>query len=396
MTRIRKSGTDHMRKFTFIEFFAGGGMARAGLGFKWDCVLANDLDAKKASAYVANWGEDHFYCGDVWHLPAERLQATQSADLAWASFPCQDLSLAGNQLGLSGVRSGAFWGFWKQISKLQETNLHPKLIVIENVYGTLSSNGGQDFFAILNTLRDGGYRSGALIIDAVHFVPQSRPRLFIVAVREECTIPSKLSLTTPSPYWTPLGLATQLREVDLTSRKDWISWRLPLPPQRQQTFAELIDDTASDELKWHTSAETDALLEMMSPPNLDKIRAAGLAGRKVVGTLYKRTRQHAGGRSQRAEVRFDDVAGCLRTPGGGSSRQTLMIVEGGSIRSRLLSTREAARLMGLAESYILPRNYNDAYKLVGDGVVVPVVRHLAEYILEPLLLAQQLQQVRIA
>lgn len=384
-----------MPKFKFMEFFAGGGMARAGLGFRWECVLANDFDPKKAEIYANNWGSEHFHGGDVWQLPGEKLTAVGGADLAWASFPCQDLSLAGNQRGLDGHRSGAFWGFWKQISKLSKSGQHPNLIVLENVYGTLSSNGGRDFVEILNTLRDGGYKSGALIIDAVHFVPQSRPRLFIIAAREECIIPPKMCLYSPLPFWTPLGLATQLRELDFTTRKDWISWRLPLPPKRSQTFADIVEETPLG-VAWHSSAETETLLRMMSPVNLNKIRAAQLSGRKIVGTLYKRTRVHAAGRSQRAEVRFDDIAGCLRTPGGGSSRQTIVVVEGNSIRSRLLSPRETARLMGLSESYKLPENYNDAYKLAGDGVVVPVVRHLAEYILEPVLAAQRNAQSRVA
>jgi len=117
----------------------------------------------------------------------------------------------------------------------------------------------------------------------------------------------------------------------------------------------------------------------------------------MVGTLYKRTRADADGtRRQRAEVRFDDIAGCLRTPGGGSSRQTILVVDGKKIRSRLLAPREAARLMGLAESFILPETYNDAYHLAGDGVVVPVVRHLTEYLLEPILKAQSLQRAGAA
>jgi DNA (cytosine-5)-methyltransferase 1 len=385
-----------LQKFKFIEFFAGGGMARAGLGFRWDCVLANDFDPKKGKAYVENWGHEHFYLGDVWQLPEEKLRSAEGADLAWASFPCQDLSLAGNQTGLDGQRSGAFWGFWKQISTMRKSSQHPKLIVLENVYGALSANGGRDFSAILNTLRDGGYKAGALIIDAVHFVPQSRPRLFILAVREEFMLPPRLILSEPLPFWTPVGLATQLRELDFTTRKDWISWRVPFPPTRRQGFADLIDDEPTGGVLWHSASETEALLKMMSPVNLGKIRAAQLAGRKVVGTLYKRTRVHDGERSQRAEVRFDDIAGCLRTPGGGSSRQTLVVVEGKTVRTRLISPREAARLMGLAEEYKLPANYNDAYKLAGDGVVVPVVRHLAEYILEPLLAAQCGELFRVA
>jgi DNA (cytosine-5)-methyltransferase 1 len=122
----------------------------------------------------------------------------------------------------------------------------------------------------------------------------------------------------------------------------------------------------------------------MSPINRKKLEQAKKMGVRMVGGIYKRTRVEKGKRVQRAEVRFDDIAGCLRTPVGGSSRQSIIIVEGSSVRSRLLSPREAARLMGLPDSYKLPENYNAAYHLSGDGVAVPVVRYLAANILEPL------------
>ena len=125
---------------------------------------------------------------------------------------------------------------------------------------------------------------------------------------------------------------------------------------------------------------------MMSPINLAKVEAARRAGRRRVGCVYKRTRQnHNGARLQRAEIRFDDVSGCLRTPAGGSSRQVIVVVDGQTVRSRLISARETARLMGLTDDYILPKNYNEAYHLTGDGVVVDVVRHLAKHIFEPLI-----------
>ena len=75
---------------------------------------------------------------------------------------------------------------------------------------------------------------------------------------------------------------------------------------------------------------------MMSSLNRKKVLVARKAGKTVIVTIYKRTRpDDAGRRVQRAEIRFDDIAGCLRTPVGGSSRQLLMFVEGDSIRSRL-------------------------------------------------------------
>ena len=126
----------------------------------------------------------------------------------------------------------------------------------------------------------------------------------------------------------------------------------------------------------------------MTDAHRAKVATAQAAGRRMVGGVYKRIRDG----KQRAEVRFDDLAGCLRTPSGGSSRQTLLVVDGERIRSRLLSPREVARLMGLPEHYALPERYNDAYHLAGDGLAVPVVRHLAVHLLEPLAQAQALDR----
>jgi DNA (cytosine-5)-methyltransferase 1 len=171
--------------------------------------------------------------------------------------------------------------------------------------------------------------------------------------------------------------------ADLRDAALW--WNPPPPPRRNAAFADIVED-APDSVPWHAPEETARLLAMMTPANRAKVEAATRAGRRMVGGLYRRTRPDGqGGRIQRAEVRFDDVAGCLRTPAGGSSRQTLLIVEGARIRSRLISARETARLMGLPEEYFLPQRYNDAYHLTGDGVVVDVVAHLRRHLFEPAL-----------
>jgi hypothetical protein len=89
---------------TFYEFFAGGGMARAGLGAGWRCTFANDFDEMKAATYRENWGADHLVCGDVANVKTSDLPGI--ADLSWASFPCQDLSLAGDYRGLGRADGG--------------------------------------------------------------------------------------------------------------------------------------------------------------------------------------------------------------------------------------------------------------------------------------------------
>ena len=374
---------------SFYEFFAGGGMARAGLGADWRCLFANDFDHKKADSYRRNWPGDVLSVADVGSLAASDLPGR--ADLAWASFPCQDLSLAGGGAGLRGDRSGVFWPFWGLMRDLVAEGRAPGLVVLENVTGALTSHGGKDFAAICEALREGGYRCGALVIDAARFVPQSRPRLFVVAASGDLDVPPELTADGPSAPWHTRGLRAAHARLPATDAANWVWWSLPAPPPRRRSVADLIEDDPAD-VDWHDPAVTRRLLGMMSGVNRDKVRKAQAAGGRVVGTIYKRTRLDADGvRRQRAEVRFDGVAGCLRTPAGGSSRQLIMVVEGEAVRTRLISGRETARLMGLPDGYALPSNYNEAYHLTGDGVVVPVVRHLARRLLEPLVAGLRLE-----
>lgn len=368
--------------FTFYEFFAGGGMARAGLGPGWTCLFANDVDAKKGQAYRANWGGDALVVEDVRALSADRLP--DCADLVWGSFPCQDLSLAGAGAGLKGDRSGTFWPFFDHMRALIEAGRAPGVIALENVVGTLTSHGGADFAAICGAFHAVGYRCGALVVDAALFVPQSRPRLFVIGVRGGLDIPAALAGHGPCAPWHTSGLLRAQMTLAPALKANWLWWRLPQPGARPHVFADLIEDRP-DSVRWHSRRETDQLLSMMTAVNLAKVEAGRRLGRRAVGAVYKRTRVENGVKRQRAEVRFDDIAGCLRTPAGGSSRQLILVVEEGRVRSRLISVRETARLMGLDEGYRLPRGYNEAYHLTGDGVAVPVVRHLAAHLFEPLL-----------
>jgi DNA (cytosine-5)-methyltransferase 1 len=142
--------------------------------------------------------------------------------------------------------------------------------------------------------------------------------------------------------------------------------------------------------KWLSPAALKRLISLMTLRQRAKLDAAcedvRIRGQRRAGGVYRRTRKDANGASiQRAEVRFD-VAGCLRTPAGGSSRLTLLIVDPQlGLRARLLSAREAARLMGLPEEYRLPPSYTAAYKLAGDGVAAPVAGWIARHLAEPLL-----------
>jgi DNA (cytosine-5)-methyltransferase 1 len=369
-----------------MEFFAGAGMARLGLEPAFRARFVNEWDARKAASYERRFGEDpKVAVADVASLSIDDLP--KDARLIWASFPCQDLSFAGRRAGLSGGRSGTFLPFWDLVLGLRDRGAAPDLVVLENVPGAVTSNGGRDFTALVACVADGGYRVAPMIVDAARFLPQSRPRLFLVAVRDDAEPPEALVDVEPSELWHPSPLRRAVDALPFESRRRCL-WLRPEAPPRPTTTLESIIEEAPIDVAWHEPTETERLLSLMTPVHLDKVARAKRMGSRVVGTIYKRTRPKAeGGKGQTAEVRFDGVAGCLRTPSGGSSRQTIMVVDGDRVRTRLLSSREAARLMGIPDDYELPASYNEAYHLAGDGVVVPVVAWLAREVLRPLLSA---------
>ncbi len=380
----------------FYEFFAGAGMARLGLAGQWKCVWANDIDPSKSLLYEHNFGPGHLDKRDI-ALVAEDVKAGRHAgadgkpafplgvDMAWASFPCQDLSLAGWQRGMTARRSGTYWHFHEIMHALGPLR-RPPLVVIENVQGLLY---GDSFRGLCESLRVLGMKFGALLVDAKHFVAQSRPRVFIIAVDQRVDTDG-LVWTEPGPWHTkPVLAAHAALSEDLKAHWQW--WRLPASASKPPIASELLEASPGD-VDYHPASKTRRLLELMNERHRAKVEAAKGSPGVSVGFLYKRMRNG----QQRAEVRFDGVAGCLRTPKGGSSRQTVVVVDDTNVRSRLLSRNEAARLMGIplddtgrlpgADKEFFPADYpyNDAYRAMGDGVAVPVVRHLGENLLTPL------------
>jgi DNA (cytosine-5)-methyltransferase 1 len=359
------------------EFFAGGGLARLGLEPDFACTFANDIDRAKAAAYRTAFPPgDHMHEGDIWKLTPSKLPG--KAALAWASFPCQDLSLAGARRGLAAPRSGAFWGFHSLIEKLGHEGRAPDVLALENVTGLLSSHGGADFAALLQAVEDLGYRAGALEADAALFTPQSRPRLFIIAARNP---PAHLIASGPSEPFHSHALRNVVARLPDAKRKRFVWWRLDAPPKRNTRLVALLDEHSDT---WNSEEQTAKLVSQMSTLQRARLDALQESGRRDVGAVFRRIRVEHGERVQRAEARFDGLAGCLRTPTGGSSRQLLLFVEGKQVRSRLLSPREAARLMGVPEHYPLPSGQTAALHLVGDAVCVPVVRWLSQHLLAPL------------
>lgn len=367
----------------YAEFFCGGGMVRAALTGHWDCVLANDIDPMKCQTYVDNWGKSALIEGDIANISPQPLK--QPIDLYWASSPCQDFSLAGKGLGLVGEKSSVFTTWISKIKPVVRAGYAPAIIAFENVVGLLSRRNGQDFRHVLHQIIDLGYRVGALEIDAKAFLPQSRPRLFVIAVKTGLDI-SGLTRPGPVPIFHSQKIQKFWRGADEKIQKNWLWWDHPRPLAQTRSLEDILDD--APDTAWYSADQMAKLVDMMSAQSLQKLSEARASPGPSIATLYKRGRPDGQGRvRQRAELRCDGVAGCLRTPGGGSSRQTLVLVDGGTVTARLLSSREVARLMGLDDTYRMPARYNNAYKVAGDGVAVPVVAYLDETLFRPILAA---------
>lgn len=351
-------------KHAYLEFFAGSGLVAQGLKSLFKPIWANDIDGKKGNVYTANHTKKHFHLGSISDVKGVDLP---SATLAWASFPCQDLSLAGAAGGIHAKRSGLVWEWLRIIDEMGADA--PPVLVAENVLGLVSSAGGAHYRALHAALVGRGYRVGAMLLDAVRFLPQSRPRIFVVAVKDNLDIPPQLVSATPT-WLHPEAIRKAARGLD-----NWVWWHMPEPPARKQSLSQLVEFDAQ-----FAEAESDQRnLSLISPKHTDLMKVIP-QDRMIVAPGYKRTRNG----KQVLELRFDEVAGCLRTPSGGSSRQLLVIRKDGKLQSRLLTVREAARLMGAPDNYKIPGSYNDGYKAMGDAVAVPVAKWLGLNLLLPL------------
>lgn len=357
---------------TFAEFFAGIGLVRLGLERSgWEVLFANDIDANKHRQYQGHFGaDDAFVLGDVHQLDAA---AIPDVTLATASFPCTDLSLAGGRKGLGGAQSSAFWGFFDVLKRLG--GRRPPLVLLENVPGLLNSHGGADFAAVLTALNDLGYRVDPIMLDAKRFTPQSRLRLFVIAkaVDDEDTIAPEL--LTPSPL-RPAAL------VDFIQNRLEIAWScasLPDPPSASPTkLADILEKLADDDPAWWSEERAEYLLNQMSPRHRADADAMIARRRWTYGAVFRRVRRGQDGQKRSmAEMRIDGLAGCLRTPKGGSGRQILFKAGYGRYQVRLLTPRECARLMGAGEFTIQGSN-NDALFGFGDAVCSSVLTWIGE------------------
>ena len=306
------------------------GLMRAGLErVGVTTVFANDIDVTKAALYRSNWGDDVLVVEDIRNLHGDDIP---DAEIATASFPCVDMSLAGNLAGLDGEQSSLITEFCRILAEMSERR--PEAVIVENVPGFITVNDGRDFALVVEMLESLGYTVSSIVVNASAFVPQSRARVFLLGAFGE------------QPLLPEVPDAASLRLVDVASTDgDW--W----PPDRR-----------------------DAFLESLSPLQRERVESWCRDDRIRFLGAYRRTRN---GRAV-WEVRSDEIAGALRTTRGGSSRQALVRVGRGEFDVRWMDVDEYARLQGAETLNFDSVSERQAMFALGDAVCVPVIEWLGQ------------------
>jgi DNA (cytosine-5)-methyltransferase 1 len=362
---------------TVAEYFAGIGLVRMGLQPRgWQVVFANDISEKKYEMYKTFFSDadEHYIIGDIFDIdPSDVPPAT----LATCSFPCIDLSLAGNMGGMiDGGHSSAFWGFIKILKAQGESA--PPLVLLENVPGWLYSNKGMDFRITVQALNELGYACDVFIVDALRFTPQSRLRVFLVGTK----LP--VNYTTPELILTrPKSLLSDRLKKSIIANKDlrWFYNEIPKPPPLKSAgLTGIIEPMNDSDRRWWPDDEVKRHLAMMKESHRKRVEQLTRGKQFSYRTFFRRRREG----QQRAEVRNDDLSGCLRTAVGGSGKQFLIRAGQGSIKMRVMTPREYARLQGVPDEYPITANGVQALTGFGDAVCVPVISWIARHVLNPL------------
>jgi DNA (cytosine-5)-methyltransferase 1 len=360
---------------TFAEYFAGIGLVRMGLcAAGWSAVFANDFSSQKYEMYKGFFPDasNHYRVADIFQVDYSQIP---TSSLATCSFPCIDLSLAGNMDGIGGKHSSAFWGFVTALQSQKEAA--PPLILVENVPGWLSSNRGQDFRTTVSALNDLGYSCDVFLLDALRFTPQSRLRVFLVGIQGRLPGSDPLCILQRSPALSSGRLrAAVVANHDL----DWTYVEIPEPPPLLRGGLHGIVEQVPEHM-WWPATEVDRHIQMMAEAHRHRVLKLKASATVSFRTFYRRRRSG----QMRAEVRDDDMAGCLRTAVGGSSRQFLVAAGKGAIRMRHMTPREYARLQGVPDSFPIGVPTNQAITGFGDAVCVPAIEWIGLNVLNPLL-----------
>ena len=244
--------------------------------------------------------------------------------------------------------------------------------MLENVPGFVTSNRGADLKWTLFYLNKLGYLCDLILADARWFVPQSRPRLFIIGALGAAT-------TIATPEVNRLRPSSVIRFIEANRDLSWQFTDIPEPPTGDYSLSEYVQHIPATDDMWWDVSRLGNFLASLSPLQSERLEILRKAPETHVSTAYRRTRQG----KPTWEIRKDEISGCLRTSRGGSSKQALVEAGQGNVRVRWMTALEYARLQGAPYFSFYSDSANQARFDFGDAVCVPVVEWITLNLLKP-------------
>ncbi len=414
----------------FVDLFAGIGGIRLGLeqaakdlGYETRCVLTSEIKPSAIKVLRQNHPNEDIY-GDITQIEADRIP---DFDILCAGFPCQAFSYAGKRLGFEDTRGTLFF----DVARILREK-HPKGFVLENVEGLVSHDKGKTFSVILDTLHQLGYKVSYKILNSKDFgVPQERKRIYIVGSEKETvnlenfpvtykkvgSILEKGLQTSKSKFvkqllsvYPPKSLCGK-KIKDKRGGKDNIhSWDMELKGHISTKQKELLNKLLTERRKHKWATEyyhidwmdgmpltIEMIREFYNDPDLenmlydlvDKGYLVYEHPKKLIkeGITTKRIPDHSlpkGYNIVAGKLSFE-VSEILDPKGYAPTlvamdMHRLHVIDGDGLR--MLTLKEGKRLFGYPDNYKMEVPLKEGYDLLGNTVVVPVIKAVTTRLLE--------------
>ena len=400
-----------MTVLTFIDLFAGVGMARMGMeqaGFK--CVYTCEFDKHKRKEYEIIHGNIPEGC-DIRDVRATDIPRS---DVWFFGAPCQDFSLAGLRKGLGGERSSLVGEVFRLIEEKAEDK--PEWLVYENVKGMLSSNGGWDFLSILLTMDELGYDFEWQTLNTKDFgIPQNRERVYTIGHLRKHGSKQILPITSTNGKDSntridivgPTNPEKKIQQRKYIYGDDGLMGCLTATDYKEPRIVQIgrLSNSNRDNSSRYRVYDTEGL-----SPCLNTAQGGGLQPHILVKSANSTTRRN---RVEKEMTQALDhpcnqgviVKACI-TPNRVEKRQNgrrfkedgepmftltkqdihgVFIQDGEEYVIRKLTPKECMRLQGVPDEYtdkLIQAGISDSqiYKAAGDGLSVPIAKEIGERI----------------
>lgn len=308
-----------------IDLFCGiGGFRIAFENHGAECVFSSDIDRYAQETYFTNFGE--VPAGDITKIDAKDIP---DFDILCGGFPCQAFSIAGKRRGFEDTRGTLFFDVARILKEKQ-----PKAFLLENVKGLVNHDKGETIKVIEKTLGEIGYNFIWKVINAKDYgVPQHRERWYCIGFRKDLgIIPDESLYPLKSTKEVTIGSILEKGSVDKSYN---------------------ISDTVRTNI-------TNFSYKYKDVPDRDDILAYEI-------------------RKSRCQFKTNGISPCLTAKMGTGGNNVPVVVKLG----RKLTENECLRIMGFPKNYKIKKG-QQAYKQIGNSVVVPVLDAIANNMLRVL------------